>query len=182
MGSVTTQRGTPVSRRVCFARITNSVAQRRGGFTLIEILVVIGIIAILAAIVIIAINPSRQFAQARESQRVSNVNAILNAIGENIADNKGLFSCPTYPTITATAAAISGTGANIRPCLVPTYMPDLPVDPTDGRNTCAASDTGCTSYDTRYTLAQDSVGRITVCAPEGLEAAIASSSAICVTR
>ena len=65
------------------------------GFTLIEILVVVGIIAILAAIVIIAINPAKQFAQARNSQRTANVNAILNSIGQNIAENKGIFKCDT---------------------------------------------------------------------------------------
>src|SRR3989344_457694 len=67
--------------------------QKREGFTLIEILVVIGIIAVLATIVIIAINPARQFAQARDTQRTSNLNTILNAIGQNIADNRGIFTC-----------------------------------------------------------------------------------------
>src|SRR3989338_5215704 len=73
----------------------NQRAQRQSagqGFTLIEILIVIGIIAILATIVIIAINPARQFAQARNTQRVSNTNAILNAVGQRIADGKGIFA------------------------------------------------------------------------------------------
>lgn len=181
MGSVTSQGETPASGRGCFVRITSSFGRRHKGFTLIEILVVIGIIAIFAAIVIIAINPSRQFAQARESQRVSNVNAILNAIGQNLADNKGLFNCPSV-TLSNTPALISGTGANIRPCLVPTYLPELPYDPSTGSNTCTSSEAACTSYDTKYTLAQDSTGRITVCAPGAVEAAIGGSAAICVTR
>ena len=63
--------------------------KKNDGFTLIEILVVIGIIAILAVIVLIAINPARQFQQARDTQRDSNTNAILNGIGQYIADNKG---------------------------------------------------------------------------------------------
>jgi len=99
--------------------------KKNDGFTLIEILVVIGIIAVLAVIVLIAINPARQFAQARNTQRTSNVNAILNAIGQFTADNKG--DLPTIP----------GGEINIALCndLVPTYLPALPTDPdsaTDG--------------------------------------------------
>ncbi len=50
------------------------------GFTLIEILVVVGLIAILAAITIVAINPAKNFEQTRDAQRSSDVTAILNAI------------------------------------------------------------------------------------------------------
>src|SRR5438128_9189600 len=59
------------------------------GFTLIELLVVIGILAILLAITLIAINPARQFKQANDTKRNSDVNAILNAINQYMADNKG---------------------------------------------------------------------------------------------
>jgi len=125
------------------------------GFTLIEILVVIGIIAVLATIVIIAINPARQFAQARNTQRVSNVNSILNAIGQNLADNKGLFTCGTV-TLPASATNIGSGAGNIdlESCLVTTYMPSMVMDPDGGA-----------SADTKYKVMQDSTTkRITVSA------------------
>src|SRR3989338_8575929 len=111
-------------------------AQDQKGFTLIEILVVIGIIAVLAAIVLIAINPARQFAQTRDTQRWSNLNAILNAIGQRIADNRGTFAGGTCPTLPSAAETICSTGTGCPAgsielsCLVPSYLPDFPTDPS----------------------------------------------------
>lgn len=152
-----------------------SFLRTKKGFTLIEVLIVIGIIAILAAIVIIAINPAKQFAQARNTQRESGINAILNAIGQNVADNRGLFSCAgsnTLPVNTASSSILVGAGNGIDlSCLVPTYIPSFPTDPT------AAS-----SADTGYDVSVDSVGRTMVCAPAASEPSIPGSTAICVKR
>jgi len=142
------------------------------GFTLIEILVVIGIIAILAAIVIIAINPARQFAQARNSQRESNINTILNAIGQNLADNKGVFTCTGIGTAPDTTARAIGTGVVNLGCLAPTYIASsIPFDPDGGD-----------AADTDYTIQKDATGRFTLCAPKHADAAIPGSTTYCLTR
>lgn len=137
---------------------------KKQGFTLIEVLIVMGIVAVLATIVIVAINPGRQFAQARNTQRTSNVNAILNAIGQYVADNKGLLPS----AITSTTSNISNTGTNLCGVIVPVYMPVLTADPSlangamsDGQITS----TECGSYDTGYTVVKDANGRITIAAP-----------------
>lgn len=160
-----------------------SLAQ--SGFTLIEILVVIGLVAILAAIVIIAINPARQFAQGRDTQRNSNLNAILNAVGQRIADNKGIFEgtvagnaaykCGPIPTsgpmnIKTTIAADTSTETGDLGCLVPTYITAIPLDPT------------ATGTDTKYTIEKDaSTGRVTVKTTVD-EPAIPRTAAITITR
>ena len=121
------------------------------GFTLIELLVVIGIIAILAAIVIIAVNPGRQFQQARDAQRWSDVNALLNAIHQYAVDNNG--DIPGIDAVTGTVEIV-GTGdaaacpsttcagyTTVAGCLnldsalagaVQTYLTAIPTDPSTG--------------------------------------------------
>src|SRR3989304_8520876 len=119
------------------------------GFTLIELLVVIGILAVLLAITLIAINPARQFSQANNTKRSSDVNAVLNAVGQYAADNQGNL---TALGITATASAIADTGVNICDDLVPQYIAALPVDPLTNNGT---SITDCTAaYTTGYTISQ----------------------------
>lgn len=142
---------------------------RTSGFTLIEILIVIGIIAILAAIVLVAINPARQFRQANNSQRDSNVNAILTALGQYVVDNKGNTEelaggsgLPNDPT------DISDSGTDLCEDLVPNYLPSLPTDPDSEHKGANLTLEECAAgyEDIGYQVMQDEEnGRITVSAP-----------------
>jgi prepilin-type N-terminal cleavage/methylation domain-containing protein len=140
--------------------------QTRGGFTLIEVLLVISLIAILFAIVIIAVNPGRQFQQANNSQRRSYVNAILNAVSQFQNDNRGQLPAGITGTTTkiigtATSGCDAGCVGTTTPvacldltsALTPTYLASIPFDPLQSNNS-----------NTRYAVVATSTSRVLVTA------------------
>ena len=96
----------------------------RKGFTLIELLVVIGILAILLAITLIAINPARQFGQANNTRRRSDVLQILNAIHQYVAENNGQLPAEISGLVAGTATAFNNANfPNLCGQLMTNYIP-----------------------------------------------------------
>lgn len=65
--------------------------KKEKGFTLIELLIVIGIIAILAAVVFVALDPLTRFRDARDSARWTDISGILSAVRVDQVDNGGSY-------------------------------------------------------------------------------------------
>jgi type IV pilus assembly protein PilA len=147
-----------------------SIRSLRRGFTLIELLLVIGIIAILAAIVIVAINPTKQLADARNAQRRSDVNTILNAVYQYSIDNNG-----TIPTTITTVVNDVCDGTT---CTLP--LVDLGVLTVNAKYLVSIpKDPHAVSPSAGYQISRDVNSRITVSVPTTLQE---NGAAISVTR
>ena len=130
----------------------------RRGFTLIEMLLVIGILAVLASIIVVAINPTKQLANARDAQRRADINTVLNALYQYLIDGNPLpAGIPTTVprTICKETAVSCNNGVNLSVLTTNSiYITQLPTDPST-----------LTGTGTNYTIVQDAQGRITIAAP-----------------
>ena len=136
------------------------------GFTLLEILLVVGIIAILAGIVIVAINPARQLAQARNTERRSDIKQIKSAMEQFYID-KGYYPASTTLSATTTLLEVCDTGASSSPTgitctgklnlseLVPVYITAIPKDPQ-----------ATTTYSAGYKVVKDATNKLVMTAPQ----------------
>lgn len=105
------------------------------GFTLLEILLVVAAIAILAGIVIFAINPRKQLADTRNAQRRVDVNSILNAVHQYAIDNNGTYpdglsSGVSYEICKTDAPNCSGFIDLSQLTTNAKYLTAIPVDPS----------------------------------------------------
>jgi prepilin-type N-terminal cleavage/methylation domain-containing protein len=84
--------------------------QGKKGFTLVELLVVIAILAILAAVVVVVLNPAELLAQARDSQRISDLGQVSSAIAFFLSDVSNITTYMSNgPFSTATGTCGFGT-------------------------------------------------------------------------
>ena len=147
-------------------KIKTHIMHSKRGFTLIEILLVVAAIAILAGIVILAINPSKQLGDTRNAQRRSDVSTILDAVYQYSIDTDSLpISIATGTGCGVSTQEIAKTGAATTTNLIDLstylvtstakYLVSMPIDPQSN----STSSTGYEIFKSATT------SRVTVCAP-----------------
>jgi len=85
------------------------------GFTLIELLIVIAILGILAAAVLVAVNPAKRTRQARDAARKNDIGALATAI-------QSYYTTPGQGAYPTALSVLTGSGD----------LKQVPSDPTGG--------------------------------------------------
>lgn len=147
------------------------------GFTLIELLIVIAVIAIIAAGVFVALDPAQRFQEARDSQRWSDVSAVISAIKTDQVDNGGTYVAAVSGLVAGqfsvigtnavgcnagcTAQVTQGACADLTALVTEGYLGSVPTDPSGG-----------TAGFTDYYISRNASGTVEVgaCDPEAVAA------------
>ncbi len=122
-----------------------SKTEIKRGFTLIEILIVVAIIAILASVVLIGLGPVQR--QGRDARRISDLQQVQNGL-ELYYAKCGYYPGGAQPTSPCSAFRQISTWDDVKTALTGSTIgiQILPNDPTAGKNYIYATDANGTSY------------------------------------
>lgn len=124
------------------------------GFTLVELLIVIGILVILTAAVIVILNPAELLRQARDSKRMQDLASLQQTINMLIMEDPGILDgistttiyaslpntdCPPFPYSCRPAQDLQKTdGTGWIPISFGSQTGNIPVLPIDPVNTSSS--------------------------------------------
>lgn len=129
------------------------------GFTLIEILIVVSLLAILAVAALIAINPGEATAKARDAQRLKQVADLQKIMEQWMQESTSTTAFTAVSTANSGSQLCDGTGwlsgGNINVCA---YANNVVVDPVNRASqthqNATAATTGTVAYEVVYDGAQ----------------------------
>ncbi len=137
------------------------------GFTLIELIIVIAIIALLAAATFVAINPARRVGNAGDATRWQDLSAVADAFQAYLADNNSSLPSSTMSSGVTYMLATTTGGSGTAGCDATTtsaflvldtliddgYIGQIPKDPLY---------TSSNGYNTLYWLYREDSGKLKI--------------------
>ena len=111
--------------------------RKNEGFTLVELIVVIAIVAVLAGVLMLAINPAALLAKSRDAKRMEDLDVLNKAITLALAEREITLAAAGPNTSVAGTTAVDGTGwveFTIPATMtgLSKYIASLPADPVNG--------------------------------------------------
>jgi prepilin-type N-terminal cleavage/methylation domain-containing protein len=119
--------------------VRKTKSEVRSAFTLLELLLVIAVVAILAGIVLFALNPAGRLQEANDTKAIAKSNDLKKAIQAYVVDNGGslpanISSLTTYGIYDVCKQGQSTNCVNLDVLVTNGYMSEIPVD-SEGETT-----------------------------------------------
>ena len=118
--------------------------KKSSGFTVLELMVTVGILALLLGVMFIGINPKSQLDAGHNTQRIAHLKNIVGAINHYTIDSFGVYPVGVTSTLRMIGtspdgcAVLCGGVTTTEACidltadLMPTYLESIPFDPETG--------------------------------------------------